>query len=211
MIPSSRALARWWLAVLLGLAAAGAAHAGGKDRLQAFLSGVESLQARFEQSVFDASQGQARRLEGILYLQRPGKFRWDYTEPKGQLVLADGKTLWLVEEDLKQAYHKSQADALRGTPALLLTEQLKLEDHFEIADLGAAQELEWVELAPRDPESQFTRVLLAFGGNELRRMELADKFAQVTRFSFSDIRRNPRLDPKLFVYVPPRGTQLFEH
>lgn len=203
-------LSRWFLLVVFGLAA-GVASASGKDRLRDFLTGVESLQARFDQSVFDTSQGQTRRLEGVLYLQRPGKFRWDYTEPKGQIVLADGRTLWLVEEDLKQAYQKPQSDALRGTPALLLTEQLKLEDHFAIADLGDGQDLEWVELIPHDPDSQFARILLAFKGNELRRMELADKFAQVTRFSFSDIRRNPRLDPTLFVYTPPRGTQLFEH
>jgi outer membrane lipoprotein carrier protein len=203
-------LHRWLLVLVLGLAA-GVANADGKERLQAFLTGVESLQARFDQSVFDTSQGQSRRLEGVFYLQRPGKFRWDYTEPKGQIVLADGRTVWLVEEDLKQAYQKPQTSALRGTPALLLTEQLKLEDHFEIADLGPSQDLEWVELVPRDPESQFARILLAFKGNELRRMELADKFAQVTRFNFTDIKRNPQLDPKLFVYVPPRGTQLFEH
>jgi outer membrane lipoprotein carrier protein len=203
-------LSRWFLLVVFGLAA-GVASASGKDRLRDFLTGVESLQARFDQSVFDTSQGQTRRLEGVLYLQRPGKFRWDYTEPKGQIVLADGRTLWLVEEDLKQAYQKPQSDALRGTPALLLTEQLKLEDHFAIADLGDGQDLEWVELIPHDPDSQFARILLAFKGNELRRMELADKFAQVTRFSFSDIRRNPRLDPTLLVYTPPRGTQLFEH
>ena len=210
MFPKYSALNRWCLFVVLGLTA-GVASAGGRDRLEAFLSGVESLQARFDQSVFDPSQGQTRRLEGVFYLQRPGKFRWDYTEPKGQIVLADGRTVWLVEEDLKQAYQKPQSDALRGTPALLLTEQLKLEDHFAIADLGDGQDLEWVELIPHDPDSQFARILLAFKGNELRRMELADKFAQVTRISFSDIRRNPRLDPTLFVYTPPRGTQLFEH
>ena len=197
-----------WAGLLL---AAGAASAGGKDRLQAFLNGVESLQANFEQSVFDASQGQARRLQGVFYLQRPGKFRWDYTEPKGQLVLADGRTVWLVEDDLKQAYHKPQSQALRGTPALLLAERLRLEDHFEVVELGDSQAMEWVELIPRDPESQFVRVLLAFAGNELRRMELADKFGQVTRFSFSEIKRNPRLDAKLFQYTPPPGTQLFEH
>jgi outer membrane lipoprotein carrier protein len=210
MSRTQKQLSRWFLLVVLGLAA-GVASASGKDRLRDFLNGVESLQARFDQSVFDTSQGQTRRLEGVFYLQRPGKFRWDYTEPKGQIVLADGRTVWLVEEDLKQAYQKPQSDALRGTPALLLTEQLKLDDHFEIADLGPSQDLEWVELVPRDSESQFTRILLAFKGNELRRMELADKFAQVTRFSFSDIKRNPRLDPTLFVYTPPRGTQLFEH
>ena len=203
-------VARGFLMACL-LLAAGAASAGGKERLQAFLGGIESFQARFEQTVFDASQGQARRLQGVFYLQRPGKFRWDYTEPKGQLVLADGSTVWLVEDDLKQAYHKPQSMALRGTPALLLAEQLQLEDHFEVVELGDSQGMEWVELIPRDPESQFVRVLLAFAGNELRRMELADKFGQVTRFSFSEIKRNLRLDPKLFRYTPPPGTQLFEH
>jgi outer membrane lipoprotein carrier protein len=203
-------IGRWCLLVVLSLTT-GVASAGGKERLQSFLSGVESLQARFVQTVFDTSQGQNRRLEGLFYLQRPGKFRWDYTDPKGQLVLADGKTVWLVEDDLRQAYQKAQSDALRGTPALLLTERLKLEDHFAIADLDASQGLEWVELIPRDPESQFTRVLLAFSGSELHRMELADKYAQVTRFTFSDIKRNPRLDAKLFQYKPPPGTQLFEH
>lgn len=210
MLRRCKGWGRWCLLVAVGLAS-GAASAGGRERLEAFLAGVESLQARFEQSVFDTSQGQTRRLEGVLYLQRPGKFRWDYTEPKGQIVLADGRTVWLIEEDLKQAYQKSQANALRGTPALLLTEPIRLEEHFEIADLGPSQDLEWVELVPRDPDSQFARILLAFAGKDLRRMELADKFAQVTRFAFSDIRHNPRLDPKLFVYVPPRGTQLFEH
>ena len=205
-----KSIARGLLAVV-AILVAGQAHAGGKERLQAFLNGVESLEAKFEQSVFDPTQGQARRLQGVFYLQRPGKFRWDYTEPKGQLVLADGREVWLVEDDLKQAYHKSQADALRGTPALLLAEKLRLEDHFEVIELGDSQAMEWVELIPRDPESQFVRVLLAFAGNELRRMELADKFGQVTRFSFSEIKRNPRLDGKLFQYTPPPGTQLFEH
>jgi len=190
---------------------AGVAGAGGQERLRAFLAGVESLEARFEQSVFDPTQGQARRLQGVFYLQRPGRFRWDYTEPKGQLVLADGRTVWLVEDDLKQAYRKSQSEALRGTPALLLVEPLRLEDHFEVIELGDSQALEWVELIPRDEESQFVRILLAFAGNELRRMELADKFGQVTRFSFSEIQRNPPLDAKLFQYTPPPGTQLFEH
>ena len=201
---------RWLLLLVLGLAA-GVANADGKEQLQSFLNGVESLQARFDQSVFDTSQGQTRRLEGVFYLQRPGKFRWDYTEPKGQIVLADGRTVWLVEGDLRQAYHKSQAEALKGTPALLLAQPMRLEDHFDLADQGTVQGLDLVELTPRDADSQFVRVLLGFSGNDLRRMDLADKFGQVTRFTFSDLRRNPTLDPKLFVYTPPPGTQLFEH
>jgi outer membrane lipoprotein carrier protein len=202
---------RWLCVLTLCLAAAPALAGGGKGRLDAFLGSIQSLQARFEQSLHDSSQGITRELRGTFYLQRPGKFRWEYAEPKDQIVLADGRTVWLVEGDLRQAYHKAQSEALKGTPALLLAEKLRLEDHFAISDEGAAQGMEWVRLIPRDPDSQFVEVLLGFAGNDLGRMDLADKFGQVTRFSFSELRRNPTLDPKLFVYTPPPGTQLFEH
>lgn len=202
---------RWALVLVLWVAAAPAWADGGKAKLDAFLAGTQSLQAHFEQLLHDGSQGVTRELRGTFYLQRPGRFRWEYAEPKDQIVLADGRTVWLVEGDLKQAYHKAQSEALRGTPALLLAEKLRLEDHFDVSDQGTTQGLDWVELTPRDPESQFARVLIAFAGNDLTRMDLADKFGQVTRFSFSDLRRNPSLDPKLFVYTPPPGTQLFEH
>jgi outer membrane lipoprotein carrier protein len=202
---------RWLVLLLLGLAAAPAVAGSGKARLDAFLAGIQSLQARFEQVLHDSTQGVTRELHGTFYLQRPGKFRWEYAEPKDQLVLADGRTVWLVEGDLRQAYRKAQAEALKGTPALLLTEPMRLEDHFELADQGTVQGLDLVELTPRDADSQFVRVLLGFSGGDLRRMDLADKFGQVTRFTFSDLRRNPTLDPKLFVYTPPPGTQLFEH
>ena len=42
--------------------------------------------------------------------------------------------------------------------------------------------------------------LLAFAGDEMRHMELNDKFGQISRFSFYDMQRNLPIDPQLFVY-----------
>ena len=60
--------------------------------------------------------------------------------------------------------------------------------------------MQWLELIPRDPESDFNRILLAFADKQLRRLELSDKFGQVSRFSFFDVQRNVPIDPELFVY-----------
>ena len=184
---------------------------GARAKLDAFLANVSTLQAEFEQSLFDASKGKTTRLQGTFYLQRPGRFRWDYTEPKGQLVVADGRTVWLVEGDLEQVYQRSQSDALRGTPALLLAEKMSIDEHFEVVDIGAAQGLDWLELIPKDKESQFARVLLAFGGTDLRRMELVDNYGQVSRFTFGDLRRNVPLKEDLFEFKPPPSMQIFQH
>jgi len=64
-------------------------------------------------------------------------------------------------------------------------------------------------MKPKDEESQFTTVLAGFSGDELRALETTDKFNQITRFDFSDVERNPGLDPKLFVFTPPPGYDLF--
>jgi outer membrane lipoprotein carrier protein len=40
--------------------------------------------------------GPARRSEsGRLTLQKPGRMRWDYSQPKGKLFISDGKFMWL--------------------------------------------------------------------------------------------------------------------
>ena len=61
----------------------------------------------------------------------------------------------------------------------------------------------WLELIPRDPDSDFIRILLAFADQQLARLELNDKFGQVSRFSFFEMQRNVPIDPQLFVYQGP--------
>ncbi len=80
---------------------------------------------------------------------------------------------------------------------------------FEVIDIGRRQNMDWVELIPRDAESQFVRVLLAFFNGDLLRMEMADKFGQVTRFQFLDIKHNPTFKSTFFQFVPPRDVDIY--
>ncbi len=86
---------------------------------------------------------------------------------------------------------------------MLLISGEPVDNHFEAIDIGESQGFEWVELIPKDEESQFTRILLAFSNNQMQRMEMADKFGQVTRFQFFDIKHNPQFKQSFFVYRPP--------
>ncbi len=177
----------------------------GANHLHAFLDNLGTLQARFEQSVQDPTHSEAERFQGTLYLRRPGQFRWDYSEPYEQLIVADGERVWIYDSDLDQTNHRSQKEVLSGTPAQLLIDASPVEESFEVIDIGERQGMAWVELIPRDKESQFVRILLAFMGKELRRMEMADQFGQVTRFQFYDIQRNIPLPDELFEFEPPEG------
>ncbi|VAX09016.1 Outer membrane lipoprotein carrier protein LolA [hydrothermal vent metagenome] len=183
--------------------------ATGSKHLDLFLDNLGTLQANFEQSVLDDTHSKATRFQGVLYLRRPGQFRWDYSEPYEQLIVADGNRIWVYDSDLEQVSHSSQEDTLKGTPAQLLSGTAPVEESFEVIDIGESQGMEWVELIPRDKESQFIRILLAFMGKELRRMEMADQFGQITRFQFTDIQRNLELPDKLFEFEMPEGVDSY--
>ena len=183
--------------------------ASGSEQLQQFLSRIRTLDAGFEQSVLNPEHTQALRSQGRFYLERPDKFRWDYSEPDNQQIVADGRQVWLYDPELKQVSVQSQESALRGTPALLLISGDALENSFEVIDLGQRQNMVWVELIPKDDESQFVRILLAFVKGDLHRMEMADKFGQVTRFQFHDIHRNPTFESTFFQFVTPRDVDIF--
>ncbi|MCB1867916.1 MAG: outer membrane lipoprotein chaperone LolA [Gammaproteobacteria bacterium] len=200
---------RFLLAGVAALLSFGLDAAGGSEQLHRFLTGITSLEARFEQSVLNEEHTQAIRSQGIFYLERPNKFRWDYSEPESQQIVADGRQVWLYDAELKQVSVQNQNSALQGTPALLLISGDPVENSFEVIDIGRRQDMDWVELIPRDAESQFVRVLLAFFNGDLLRMEMADKFGQVTRFQFLDIKHNPTFKSTFFQFVPPRDVDIY--
>jgi outer membrane lipoprotein carrier protein len=195
-----RVLIRVVLLLLLLPLAAHAAAGPGRAALDRFLEDLQTLQAKFEQSVLDTENAMTGQMVGLFLLQRPGRFRWDYAAPTKQVILADGRDVWIIEEELKHVTRHLQNLALRGTPAAFMVTDARIEDDFEIVEIGERLGLHWLELIPRDPESDFNRVLLAFAGNELRHMELNDKFGQISRFRFYDVQRNLPIDPDMFVY-----------
>jgi outer membrane lipoprotein carrier protein len=79
-----------------------------------------------------------RSAAGKLYLQRPGKFRWDYSEPSEQLVLADGKQIWFYDKDLSQANVRDMDATLASTPASLLSGNGAVSSQFDIKALPRA-------------------------------------------------------------------------
>ena len=179
--------------------------------LDSFLSGLKTMQADFVQSVESQGGSQSASQNGVFYLRRPGKFRWDYAGKDAQLIVADGRTVWLLDRDLEQVSHQPQKMALRGTPAQLLSQGEKVNKHFTILREYKRDGLEWIALAPVDKDSQVEEVDVAFLDNKLVKLEMTDKLGQYTRFSFSNVKRNPVLNKSLFKFKAPPGFDVWEH
>ena len=74
----------------------------GKLLLDRFLNDVRTMSARFEQSLIDADNVVVEESNGVLEIQRPGRFRWVYDQPYEQIMVADGLNVWSYDVDLAQ-------------------------------------------------------------------------------------------------------------
>ncbi len=131
-----------------------------------------------------------RSASGKFYLQRPGKFRWDYAEPSQQLVLGDGKEIWFYDKDLQQANVRSMDATLASTPAVLLSGTGSVAEQFDIKALPDEGGLRWFQLLPKHPDTDFQLVRIGFDKDgELASMFLADKLNQITQLTFTHPRQ----------------------
>jgi outer membrane lipoprotein carrier protein len=188
----------------------GVSHAGeATDRLNAFFAQQGGMRADFSQTVEGAAFAQAETSRGTLKMLRPGRFRWDYTEPYAQQIVADGERLWIYDVDLQQVIVKPLDEALGDTPALLLSGDGQVSQRFDIKELmGRGDGLLWVQLTPKQKDTGFKRVRLGFDAHFLRSMELVDGFDQLTRLAFSNVETGLKLPADTFVFVPPQGVDV---
>ena len=192
------------------LPAAGTAWAEARDiqRVERYVERLSTLRAEFRQEILDAAGAVREQADGTLLLEKPGRFRWEYRHPSEQLLVSDGKTVWLYDADLEQVTVRSLGDSLSTTPAMLLSGRGGVDESFIASDGGQADGLDWVELAPRLEETDFRRIRLGFRGSELARMDLVDRLGQTTRIDFVAVERNPRLPADSFTFVPPPGVDV---
>jgi outer membrane lipoprotein carrier protein len=184
------------------------ALSGSLERFSEFIDQTLTARGEFEQKIYDRDRKLLQESRGVLAFSRPGKFRWTYVKPYAQLIVGDGSRVWIYDEDLKQVTVKKLDQALGSTPAALLAGNNEAMRAFRLSDQGARAGLEWLEATPRDKEGGFERIRMGFGASGLQVMELLDGFGQTTVLRFGSLQRNPKLDPALFRFTPPKGADV---
>jgi chaperone LolA len=166
------------------------------------------MQGRFEQSLVVANDRVVETSVGSFEISRPGRFRWSYTEPYEQLLVADGRNVWSYDVDLAQVTVKAQAEVLGSTPALLLGGADEVLEDFAVVDSFEDRGTTWVRLVPEEAESSFSSVELGFTDGRLSRMIFADNLEQTTLVALFDVQVNGPLEPSRFEFAPPPGVDV---
>ena len=179
------------------------------ETLQSKLSFLQSMRAGFNQ-VIRAKNHVVSRSSGYMALQRPGKFRWDTKTPMAQLVIADGRRIWVYDVDLEQVTVKKQDKGLGGTPALFLGGYTQtLTRDFTVNESKQGKQTRY-DLHSKLPKDNFQRIKLAFTGNALDSIELFDQLGQHTTVQLVKVSINPKLSASLFSFTPPKGVDVVQ-
>lgn len=91
------------------------------QELQQKFGSFSYLNADFHQIVTSEEGSVLQESWGKLYIQRPGKFRWEVTKPDEELIVANGQTMWLYSPFIDQVTIVNLNEAIEGTPFILLS------------------------------------------------------------------------------------------
>ena len=197
------------LMVALLAAACATAQADAVDTLREFVRDVKSGQSTFTQVVTSADGTRKKTSSGDFEFARPNRFRFNYTKPFQQLIVADGVKVWIFDADLNQASSRRIAQAIGSTPAALLS-GASLEPEFMLSPEPSRDGLDWALATPRAKDGAFQSMRVGFRGKDLAAVEIVDSFGQRSRLDFQRFTANPPTAAERFRFVPPAGADVIE-
>jgi outer membrane lipoprotein-sorting protein len=162
------------------------------ERANAYFTNLGTMIARFTQV-----GGDGRRLKGELYLQRPGKLRFEYDPPATLEVVADGSSVAVRDKKLatQDLYSISQ------TPLkFLLRERVNLGRDIRITDIEQDGDSARVTLEDRSTLGGTSQIVLYFDPKveHLTQWRITDPQGFQTAVLLDKVDRSKQLDPSLF-------------
>jgi len=177
--------------------------------LNSYLDNIESYDANFQQQIVSSSRRLMDTVSGRFVLKRPGRFRWQTMTPYEQLIIADGKTVWTIDNDLEQVSVSDYDSNIANSPMMLLSQKNKdIKEFFTVQILEHEPqnesefetEMQRFLLSPIDSSSNFEKIQLGFKDGILYLLELHDSLGQITIITMLNVRNNPIISDALFVY-----------
>lgn len=189
----------------------GSAWADSIETLREFVREVRSGRAEFTQTVASPDGAKKRTSTGSFEFARPGKFRFTYRKPYEQVIVSDGKKVWLHDIDLNQVSIRPADQVLGATPAALLS-GTGLERDFDLTAQPQRDGIDWVRAVPKAAEGNIAAVQVGFKGRTLAALEITDAFGQRSMMQFTDVVTNPQpaLPDSVFRFALPKGAEVIE-
>ncbi len=184
--------------------------ADGVTSLQKFMQANKTLSASFTQTIFGRKRNQVST--GSMEISRPNKFRWTYDNQgnnTGQLIISNGTTVYIVDNELQQVTQKKLGQTLGKSPATLLAGGADINKDYDVKNKPTVNSIEWVSLKPKNTNDNngFQMVDMGFNSvsHQLVQMNFTDNFGGKSEIKFSKVKDGVTFKAHEFDYVVPKG------
>jgi outer membrane lipoprotein carrier protein len=151
---------------------------------------------------------------GKVLIKKPGRMRWDYTEPEPKLFVSDGAKIYFYIPADKQVVVSPTPDDLESAPAMFLAGKGRITDQFtpSLVDLPAdlPSGSRALKLAPKNTHRDYDWLVLAVDPKTLaiRGLVTIDAQGGASTFAFTNLKENVGLADNQFTFKIPRGVDV---
>lgn len=218
----------WTAAAAAALSLAAALPAGAQQgrgevdaliaRAAATYKAAKTATATFEQTLTNPITGSATVSRGIIQRQQPDRFNFQFTDPAGDRMVADGQFVWVYTPSSAPRQVMKLPMAAVGAGAIDPGAQFfeSPRERFTIVDGGTGaldgQPVRRLTLTPTRPIETFTRATVWLDPKDgtLRQFETLDGMGVTRRVRLTDVRVNVPVAASAFRFTPPAGVRVVD-
>jgi outer membrane lipoprotein carrier protein len=188
-------------------------------RAEQVYDALTSMQAEFDQTIEIALLGRKRSGTGTWYQKGTGRFKMDFTDPAGDVIVADGENLWLYYPSTHPGQViRSTIDA-NTTGAGMVDLQGRIFDEAAEGYEAVLEGLEEVDghstwlvaLTPRgESPYRLVRVWVDTESFLVRRFEITEENETLRTVVLRELQPDADIPDSTFSFTPPAGTDVFE-
>ena len=184
------------------------------DSIQRQYEKVSTFEADFTQRSYVKMMNQTQSVKGTVKIKKPGKMKWVYGAPDTQILISDGKNLWLYVPEEEQAT-KVPVESIysSNTPALFLAGKGKLTQSFNVESVSEENKNILVTLVPKNDDQGLARLILHADKKnyQITGSTVYDKLGNKTEIRFSQIRINREIPEEQFQLKTPPGVEILDY
>lgn len=182
------------------------------SELQKRYESIDSLEAAFTQEVVSKHTKSAEKYEGTVYLKKSGKMKWVFAKPTKDVIVSNGKTMWIYQSDLNQVFVTQVGKAASNLAIDFLSGLGSVRKDFDVSKEEDKGPVYILKLVPKAAQPNMMRLTIEVDKKTwfAIRATIEDSFANTTRLTFRDIKTGEARQDSFFEYTPPKGAKVLK-
>ena len=183
------------------------------DRVEKHYTG-KSFQAEFIQESTIKAMDIVDFASGKIFVRYPGMMRWEYEKPEIQIIITDGRKLWIFRPSDNQVLTGSApAFFSDGKGASFLSDIKLIRQKFKISLENSTEDFFYeLMLQPLEKKLDVTDIRLAVTKNTFTvvRIITYNSYGDENRIEFTNHQFDVKLDESLFSFEIPPGADVLQ-